>query len=212
MIKKLFNLISSDNRLKKKIFYELNILANNKKEVKVLNIGSSDYSRIQDFKIPNLKLTLFDIKFFDDTEYKNVDKVTGDVTNIEKHFKEKEFDAIFALDLIEHLEKEKGEELIKKLIKISGRLIVIYTPNGFLYQKGTENNPYQEHRSGWHVSDFKKYDFEVLGMLGHKFFRGEYHKLRSPIILSYIISFLTFYFTNKAYPELDSALLAIKKI
>ena len=49
-----------------------------------------------------------------------------------------------------------------------------------------------------------------MGLLGHKIFRGEYHKLRKPFLINYLLSNLSFFLTNKIIPEKDAALLAIR--
>lgn len=210
MISNIINLFSSDFRLKNSLHKELKKISKKQSKISVLDIGSSDFSRIQSFNIENLELTLFDIKFFKENNDDGAKKIEGNVLNIENFFKENEFDAIFALDLIEHIEKEDGKKLINKLIKISKDLIIIYTPNGFLPQKGTIDNPYQEHKSGWDITDFKAFKFEVVGLLGHKIFRGEYHKLQKPFFINYLLRNLSFILTNKIIPEKDAALLAIR--
>ena len=210
MISNIINLFSSDFRLKNFLYKELKKKSKKQSKISVLDIGSSDFSRIQSFNIKNLELTLFDIKFFNGKNNDGTRKIIGNVLNIENFFKENEFDVVVALDLIEHIEKDDGKKLINKLIKISKDLIIIYTPNGFLPQKGTIDNPYQEHKSGWNIKDFKAFKFKVMGLLGHKIFRGEYHKLRKPFLINYLLSNLSFFLTNKIIPEKDAALLAIR--
>ena len=209
MKSKFIEFLSSDRNLKKKLFKEIKYLSRQLDEVNILDIGSSDYSRIQEFDIKNIKLTLFDIKFFEDDLNENINKVCGDVLNIEKFFGNNQYDIIVALDLIEHLEKDKGKILLEKLINISKNIIFIYTPNGYLPQKGTKQNPYQAHKSGWTYDDFKSYGFDVFGILGLKNLRGEYHKLKKPILITYFLSYFSRFITYKIFPKKDAALLAI---
>ena len=101
------------------------------------------------------------------------------VLDIDKFFPEKSFDIIIALDLIEHLSKEEGKLLIKKMEKLAKKKIIIFTPNGFVKQKAIKNNPFQKHKSGWNCSEMKQFGYECLGMNGIKFIPRE----RADIIL-----------------------------
>jgi len=79
-----------------------------------------------------------------------------------KLFAPKSVDTIFLLDVIEHLEKEKGEELLRLTESIARKQVVIFTPLGYLPQKhpdgidawGLNGGAWQEHKSGWLPDDF----------------------------------------------------------
>ena len=47
------------------------------------------------------------------------------------------------------------------------------TTNGFLPQKGKDENPWQQHLSGWSVVEFKKLKYTARGLSGLKFLRKE---------------------------------------
>jgi len=68
-------------------------------------------------------------------------------------------DAIYLLDVIEHMEKHKGYEVIKLAKKIARDQIVVFTPFGFMEQEGDAwglgGDYWQTHRSGWLPQDFK---------------------------------------------------------
>lgn len=64
--------------------------------------------------------------------------------------------AIFG-DVIEHFEKEKGYEVLDKLLEYTDNIIVS-TPNGFLPQGAWGDNELEIHKSGWTIEDFKKYN------------------------------------------------------
>lgn len=100
--------------------------------------------------------------------------VVADVLSIDNIFKENSFDAIVAFDLIEHLAKDKGYELVEKMKRITRKKIVIYTPNGFLQQPPTPDNPFQEHKSGWDYYEMRKMGFKVFGINGYKELTGLY--------------------------------------
>lgn len=136
----------------------------------------------------------------------------GDVLKIGKYFPEKSFDAVVALDLIEHLEKKDGFNLLKQMESIAKKKIILMTPNGFVAQHPLEDNPYQIHKSGWGILDFKKMRYKVYGIRGFKFIRGEYATIKyKPWFLwgavSVISQFPTFYFPAFAYQ-----LLVVKEV
>ncbi len=136
----------------------------------------------------------------------------GNVLSIDKLFSKKQFDAVVALDLIEHLNKEQGHDLIKKMSTVAKKKIIIMTPNGFYKQDPYEGNKYQIHRSGWTVDDFVKLGFVVRGIRGMKWLRGEYATLRwKPWILWGIISVLSEPFAYFS-PRLAYQLFAVKEV
>lgn len=63
-------------------------------------------------------------------------------------------DAVVLLDVIEHLEKEQGVALLKRLEGVACKRVVVLTPNGFLPQPASDN-PWQLHKSGWTVDDLE---------------------------------------------------------
>jgi len=113
------------------------------------------------------------------------------ILDVKKDFKKKSFDAVIALDVIEHLEKKDGYKLLKLMEHLASKKVILLTPNGFVNQTG-EGNGLQEHLSGWSVSDFKKLGFKVLGRYGIKGLRGEKAELKyRPKILWGLISELS---------------------
>ncbi|WP_407357228.1 hypothetical protein [Methanolobus sp. WCC5] len=79
-----------------------------------------------------------------------------------KIFPPKSIDTILLVDVIEHLEKEEGRELLKATELVASQQIAIFTPLGFLPQEhpdgkdiwGYDGGSYQEHKSGWLPEDF----------------------------------------------------------
>lgn len=77
-------------------------------------------------------------------------------------FPEKSVDTVFLLDVIEHLDKETGKELLKKTEAICRKQIVLFTPLGFIEQNhpdgkdawGYDGGKWREHKSGWLPEDF----------------------------------------------------------
>jgi len=81
-------------------------------------------------------------------------------------FRRKSFDVILSLELIEHLNRKEGEELLRLLEQIARHQIVITTPNGSVYQGAVEGNIWQVHRSAWRKQDFVLRGYSVLGLGG----------------------------------------------
>jgi hypothetical protein len=69
-----------------------------------------------------------------------------------------QFEAIYLLDVIEHMTRAEGEEVLALAASLEPKQIVVSTPNGFLAQHGDAwglgGEYWQEHRSGWTPSDF----------------------------------------------------------
>lgn len=72
-------------------------------------------------------------------------------------------DSVFLIDVIEHLEKKEGFEILEQLDRVARRQIVIFTPLGFMPQHveidkkdrwGFHGGEYQEHKSGWLPEEF----------------------------------------------------------
>lgn len=126
-------------------------------------------------------------------------------------FKPKSFDAVVILDVLEHLTIEEGLALIKKMEKWARKKIIIFTTNGYLWQNGYDDNPLQEHKSGWSVEELEKLQFKVFGINGWIKLRGYIASIKyKPILLWYIISNLTQKITYRQ-PRYAFQLFAIKQ-
>lgn len=68
------------------------------------------------------------------------------------------YDAIYLLDVIEHMEKPVGKRVIELAVMAQPKQVVIYTPLGYVeqvkdaWELGGEH--WQRHRSGWTPADF----------------------------------------------------------
>lgn len=134
----------------------------------------------------------------------------GNILKINAFFKPKSFDAVIALDVIEHLEKKDGLKLLKDMESIAKKKVIVLTPYGFTKQNPYEDNPHQVHKSGWAISDFQKLGYKVYGMRGFRFIRGEYATIKyKPWFfwgaVAVLSQFLAYFFPQWAYQ-----LLAIK--
>jgi len=94
--------------------------------------------------------------------------------------------------------------------EIAKKKVIIFTPNGFNPQEASNDNPYQKHKSGWTTDEMKSFGYEVIGLNGLKYLRGEKAKFRyKPELLWTIISVLTQIIT-KNVPQLSFHLFCIK--
>lgn len=81
-------------------------------------------------------------------------------------------DTVVISDVIEHLPKEVGRELLERTIPIARKQVVVFSPMGYVPQPALEGadqwgfttggNSLQEHRSGWTPFDLDgRWDFVV---------------------------------------------------
>ncbi|MCP3144174.1 class I SAM-dependent methyltransferase [Pyxidicoccus sp. QH1ED-7-1] len=127
-----------------------------------------------------------------------------------KRFGPKSFDAVIALDVIEHFEKPDGFKLLEMMESLARKRVIIFTPNGFLPQDEWDSNVHQVHRSGWEVYDFELRGYRVTGMSGLKPLRGDYALPRiRPLRLGSRLSILTEPLATR-FPQYAFQLLAIR--
>lgn len=121
----------------------------------VLDIGCGDKGIHKNIKCANI--TTVDA-------WKKVDPHY--VINLEKEslpFGEESFDVVMMLDFIEHLDKDRGWEIIKQCQKISRKKVILFTPLWWTLNDKHTNNPklwcygnkFNIHKSLWKVEDFK---------------------------------------------------------
>jgi SAM-dependent methyltransferase len=135
-----------------------------------------------------------------------------DVLGIGSAFEPGSFDAVVAFDVIEHLERDDGFQLLRTMERIARRRVVVFTPNGFLRQAGTADNSLQSHRSGWTAEDFQLRGYDVSGIHGLKVLRGHKGSIRwRPRRLWGIVSDLTQPYVHRR-PSLAFHLLCVKEV
>lgn len=145
-------------------------------------------------------------------DHTHTDFILGDVMQDLSSIKSKSYDVVMALDLIEHLEKEKGYWLIEQMERIAKKKVIIFTPNGFVPQQPYDNNPWQEHKSGWDWKEMQKMDFRVLGFGGYKKLRGERFAIKyKPRIFWKYISFYSQVITHR-WPKFAYGILCVKEL
>lgn len=114
------------------------------------------YSIGLDIFKPSL-LTLNKSKFYDDL-------VLADARQLP--FRNKVFDVVLSLDVIEHLSRQDGYGFITQISKVAKNKVVLTAPSGFLPQGSLGNNRHQKHLSGWTKDDFKTLGLSVAGYGG----------------------------------------------
>lgn len=153
-MKKIYHyFFSSDKKYFKQLSRELEGMKT------VLDIGCGKNSPIQYTK-KDFHATGFDASYPSSDIHDEY--IQGNVLNM--NFPDNSFDAVIALDFIEHLKKERGIEFLKNVERIAKKKVVIVVPNGFVEQH--DENDFLEHRSGWFLKDFKNY--KCIGMSGIK--------------------------------------------
>ena len=178
----------------------------------VLDLGCGYRSPLQRSNIPfSVGVELFE-PYLQESKRKGIHSqyLKADVRNLE--FKPKSFDAVIAIDVLEHISKAEGAKLFSKMDSWARRKVVVFTTNEYLWQNGYDNNPLQEHRSGWKVDELQKLGFRVCGINGWERLRG-YKGLSKykPAFLWGRISDLTQKITYH-YPRLAFQLLAVKQL
>lgn len=127
-----------------------------------LGCGNNSLLRYLPYGLESIGVECFKDSLIDSKKKSIFDEyILANINDIE--FKEKSVDAIILIEVIEHLNKVEGMELLLKLENVARKKIIISTPNGFVPQE-REDNPYQTHKSGWSIDD--------LRTLGYKDFRG----------------------------------------
>lgn len=182
----------------------------------VLDVGCGSSSPIRSFssRIPK---TVGADGFLPSIEKSRAQGIHGDYVQvpdfakIQDHFKPKSFDAVVALDVIEHFEKPQALEFIRKLEAIARKKVVLFTPHGFLAQGVYDGNDFQLHRCGFEVEELKALGYRVIGVHGWKPLRGEFADIRlKPKRFWTLLSWLTQPFAEKN-PKAAFQLLAVKE-
>jgi SAM-dependent methyltransferase len=135
--------------------------------------------------------------------------IRADIREVD--FKPKSFDVVMALEVLEHLAKDDGHELIQKMEAWARKKVILTTPNSYLYQDTYDDNPLQKHLSGWNVNEFEKMGFKVYGINGWRRLRGckgaiKYRPQFLWLIIPDIRQWIAYY-----YPKMAFQLFAVKK-
>ncbi|MFX0000786.1 MAG: class I SAM-dependent methyltransferase [Candidatus Hodarchaeota archaeon] len=182
----------------------------------ILDLGCGPSSRLEKINTNNKYTVGVDIfeKYIEISRKKKIHDsyVILDIKHIEKKFPPKSFDCVMLLDVIEHLKKSEGINIINKMEKIAKRKIIVSTPNGYIRQDEYHNNILQMHKSGWKLKIFKKLNFRVYGFNGLKFIRGDLGNIKlKPLQLWQHISTFTNLFVV-SLPQFAFHLFCVKNL
>ncbi len=138
----------------------------------VLDLGCGQHSPLQVCSVPySVGVELFEPSLQESRRKRiHTEYMKADIRAVE--FKPKSFDAVIAVEVLEHLTREEGVELLGKMAEWARKKVVVTTPNGYIWQGTYDNNPLQEHRSGWSPRELRQFGFTVRGMAGWRGLRG----------------------------------------
>ena len=128
-----------------------------------IGAGAGKYGKMIREMIPNANITGIEI----DSEYINKFDLDGKYdrllnTNIITFIRDNPgfvTDVVIIGDLIEHLPKSEGIDLINYLVYRTAKIIVVY-PRKYI-QYDIDNKSHEVHRSVWSANDFINFEFEI---------------------------------------------------
>jgi len=124
-------------------------------------------------------------------------------------FKPKSFDIAICVEVIEHLDKAGGIELLRQMEGIASRQIIMTTPWGYYPMKEREDNPYLFHLSGWLPQEFQERGYKTYPFYYSRYPLGsEVYQ----ILVRYILTLLL-YPLIRLFPEkLAQDFVAMKEL
>jgi 2-polyprenyl-3-methyl-5-hydroxy-6-metoxy-1,4-benzoquinol methylase len=159
----------------------------------VLDLGCGPSSPLQYCK--NIKYSIgveAFLPYLEESKKKNIHSEYLDKKIEDLNFPENSFDAVIMIEVLEHLPKEVGVEILKKSSKWAKKKIIVSTPNGYFPMDAVDGNEHQRHLSGWSVDVFKRIGFSVRGMSGVKFLYHNKNTVHSLINKDAIFSNIRF--------------------
>jgi 2-polyprenyl-3-methyl-5-hydroxy-6-metoxy-1,4-benzoquinol methylase len=164
-------------------------------------------------KMTNIEIVFFDAsqEWLDLGNFNPTKKITGIAPRDLESIGDAKFDFVIALDFIEHLSKSDGYKFLYECERITRGYVAILTPNGFIWQPPSLDNPFNAHISGWTPKEFKKFGYtQITGHTGFKWFVGPYAqtKLFRRKIINRCVVFLNL-FTYR-FPNYSFHFLAIQ--
>jgi 2-polyprenyl-3-methyl-5-hydroxy-6-metoxy-1,4-benzoquinol methylase len=145
-----------------------------------LDVGCGSYSRLSQFRP---KLTTVGLDAFPQAieearaqdahdHYVIADILIENLDELLASCGGQKFDLVTLYDVIEHLPKKLGFDLLERCEALTSKYVLLQTPNGFQEQGPEFGNEHQRHLSGWFAHDFAGLGYKVYGTTGTKFLRG----------------------------------------
>ena len=124
-------------------------------------------------------------------------------------FKPKSFDVVICVEVIEHLDKTEGMELLKRMEEIACRQIIITTPWGYYPLEERQDNPHLNHLSGWLPQEFQEMGYRVRPFYYPRYPMGS--RLRQALA-RYLLTPLLYPFIRLFPQKLAQDFIAIKEL
>lgn len=145
----------------------------------VLDLGCGDNSPLQLLaRIPNsVGVDIFPAAL-SESRRKGVHDhyVQGDLRQLP--FRDQCVDCVLLSHVVEHLTKVEACELLQRIECLAKKRMVLFLPNGFVWQDAYDGNPWQIHMSEWSVTDFKTLGYKVRGLSGLRQLKGYMSRVR----------------------------------
>jgi len=180
----------------------------------VLDVGCGCSSTLRDLGVPYpVGIDLYETSIRQARERgTHRELFCGDIRDLPRYFRPRQFEACVALDVIEHLNEAEGYRLLEQMEEIACRRVAIFTPVGFLPQNHREAGDFQEHLSGWKPEQLRDRGYTVIGCLGWKRLRGEGHALRQPKNVCGWMAYFTHVIWTRNFPGSAAAMPCIKRL
>jgi SAM-dependent methyltransferase len=124
-------------------------------------------------------------------------------------FKPKSFDITICIEVIEHLDKKEGLELIKRMEEMARRQVIITTPWGYYPLDERHDNPYLNHISGWLPEDFERMGYRVYPFYYPRYPVGS---RKSQILARYVLSPIIYPLVRLFPQSFALDFMAVKKL
>lgn len=76
-------------------------------------------------------------------------------------FRVNSFDIVLGCEILEHLPKSEGIDVLDELEKLARRMIIVTTPLGFIPQDEIDGNVFERHISSWTGEEFEERGYSV---------------------------------------------------
>lgn len=142
--------------------------------------------------------------------------IKGDLIRVGRKLvkQKKKYDLVFCSQVIEHITRKQGEEILTLSDKLAKKRIYFGTPRGFMNQPEVfiGDNPYQYHKSGWSLGDFRSRGYKVYGIGFYPSWSEEGLARSENIFIRYVFTIISYLLSPIVYymPSWASGIMAIK--